>query len=292
MKHIIAILAIFWFSINVFGQNTEIPTKSTKPQKESKIVDIDSFEEVIYEHLGNIFVKENGKWGVLNREFQRLVECKYDYIAYAWDNDKSEKSHNYIVVQNDKFGKITETGKVIFPCQYDGITTWVEYGPDGHYVRISDKIGLISYDGKIIIPIKYDKVKYLYGTDWVMIYDKGKMGLYDLKAKEFFLPLEYDFLYVDYTWLSIERNKPTRIITYKDGLVNVLDKTGKIIKPNISKTEVKKKFGVDINEYHYSPCSYELILMKQNRAYNPPDCLLKRIGQLNASIYYSMEKDK
>lgn len=292
MKNIIITIIVFSFSIHFFGQNKKA-AKNSDSQTETKKADINSFEEVIYERHGNIFVKDNGKWGVLNCEFERLIECKYDYIEYASDGDAFEKGRNYIVVQNDKFGKVTETGEKIFSCQYDGITTWVEYGPNGHYVRISDKMGLINYNGKTLVPIKYDKVKYLYGANnWAMIYDEGKMGLYDTKNKRFFLPLEYDFLYVDYFWQSFGEDKPIRIIAYKDGSVNVLNEKGKVIKSNVSKTEIKKEFDVDIDEYRYSPCSYELSLMIQNQAYNPPNCLSKRKKQQNRPIHYSMEKKK
>ncbi len=144
------------------------------------------YEDIIGEHLGNIFVKKNGKWGVVDDENQQLVPCKYDYIAYAWDDDKNKNGRNYIVVQNDKFGKVTENGEEIFPCMYDGITTWVEYGPDGHYVMIGNKMGLIDETGNTMIPIQYENVVCLYGTKWAIIYDKGKMGLFDIKNKSFF----------------------------------------------------------------------------------------------------------
>lgn len=41
------------------------------------------YEDINCEHLGNIFVKKNGKWGVVNEENKKLIPCKYDYIAYA-----------------------------------------------------------------------------------------------------------------------------------------------------------------------------------------------------------------
>lgn len=248
------------------------------------------YEDIICEHLGNIFVKRSGKWGVVNYKNQQLLPCKYDFIAYAWDEGDNDEQ-NYIVVQNDKFGKVTETGDEIFPCLYDGITTWVEYGPSGHYVRIGDKMGLIDYEGKIIIPVQYEKVRWIFGTNWALVYDKGKIGLYNVRIKSFSLPLEYDYLHVDIDWFGFEKKKPTRIITYKNGTVNILNEKEEIVRSNVLKTKIKKEFDIDIDAYQYSPCSYELLLMIQNRTFKVPDCLLKALKEYNTpveSIYYKM----
>lgn len=249
------------------------------------------YEDIIGEHLGNIFVKKNGKWGVVNDKNQQLLPCLYDYIAYAWDNDKNKDSRNYIVVQNDKFGKVTETGNQIFPCMYDGITTWVEYGPDGHYVMIGNKMGLIDETGNTMIPIQYESVVCLDGTKWAIIYDKGKMGLFDLINKSFFLPLEYDYLHVDYDLFEFEKGKPTRIITYINGVVNILDEKGEVVQSNVSKSKLKQEHEIDVDAFHYSLCTYELSLMIHNRTYLPPDCLLKVIKERKKnleSLYFKM----
>ena len=249
------------------------------------------YEDISCEHLGNIFVKKNGKWGIVDDKNQQLLPCKYDYIAYAWD-ESSKDGRNYIVVQNDKFGKITKTGDEIFPCLYDGITTWVEYGPEGHYVMIGDKMGLIDYDGNVLIPIQYESVECLYGTkNWAMIYDKDKIGLYSLKNNSFFLPLEYDYIFVDMHWLGFEKDKPTQIITYKNGIVNILDEKGKIVRTKVPKTSIKKEFEIDIDKYQYSPCSYELLLMVHNRTFQIPNCLLETFKEYNVpieAVYYKM----
>ena len=196
------------------------------------------YEDIICERLGSVFVKKNGKWGIVDDENRPLLPCKYDYIAYAWDED-SQDGRNYVVVQNDKFGKVTRTGEEIFPCLYDGITTWVEYGPDGHFVMIGNKMGLIDYNGKIVIPIQYESIGWLSGTKWAMIYDNGKMGLCDKENGEIFLPLEYDSLFVDYFWLVPD--KPIRIVTYKNNIINILDEKGNILQSNVQETRVKRK---------------------------------------------------
>ena len=79
---------------------------------------------------------------------------------------------------------------------------------------------------------------------------------------------------------------------FNNGIVNILDKTGKIVQAKVPKAEIKKNFEIDIDVYQYSPCSYELLLMVHNKTFQPPNCLLetlKKYGSPIESIYYKME---
>ena len=121
------------------------------------------------------------------------------------------------------------------------------------------------------------------------------MGLYNIANKSFFLPLEYDYIHIDRDWFGFENDKPTQIITYKDGVVTILNVKGEIIRKKVSKTEIKKEFEVDIDAYQYSPCSYELLLMVHNNTFQIPDCLMKTLTGDNSSIesvYYKMGEDE
>jgi hypothetical protein len=264
------------------------------------------YEEVICEPLGNILVKKDGKWGVVSEMNTLILPCEYDYVAYAFDGSSNGQERNYIVVQNDKFGKIgttiftdsldqeTVVVKEIFPCIYDGITTWVEYGPPGHYVMLGDKMGLIDYEGSVLVPVIYEKVNYVLETDWAFIYDKGKAGLYNIKTNVFELLLTYDYIFVDNDWLKFIKDKPTRIITYNNGIINILDEHGKRIKKNVSNAYVKKEFNVDIYSYQFTKCSYSLTLMVHNRTYTIPDCMLEIFKENNRSIetlFYDKQRD-
>jgi hypothetical protein len=160
---------------------------------------------------------------------------------------------------------------------------------------LNGKMGLIDYKGNIQIPIQYEKVDHLFQTSWAIIYDKGKMGLYNKNNHSFVLPLEYDYIYVDRDWMGFDKHKPTRIITYRNGIINILNKKGNIIQSNVSKTEIKKNFRIDINAYQYSDCSYALSLMKHNSTYQIPDCLMDILKKHNAPatyVYYNMTQDQ
>jgi hypothetical protein len=94
---------------------------------------------------------------------------------------------------------------------------------------------------------------------------------------------------------GIGKYKPILIVTYKDGIVNILDEKGKIVHSKVPKTEIKKLFAINIDEQQYSPCSYETLLMVHNRTFQIPDCLLKTLTKNNTpieSIYYKMGENE
>lgn len=246
------------------------------------------YEDIINESNGRIFVKKNGKWGIINKKNEQIMLCMYDYIAYAWD-DRAKKGRNYIVVQNDKFGKVNEKGETIFPCIYDGITTWVENGPDGHYVMIGDKMGLIDYSGKIMIPIQYESVVSISGTMWVETYLNGKVGLCFINDGSVFLPIEYDSLFVVNNYRF--NDDPIRIVTFKNNIINILDEKGRILKKNVSLKDLSSKYKIDINNYFPFPCTYELFMMIHNKTFKIPECMIEDLKKNNysiESIFYKM----
>jgi hypothetical protein len=248
------------------------------------------YEDIISEDFGNIFVKKDGKWGVVSKDHEILLPCIYDYITYASDDEHNE-SHNYVVVQNDKFGKVNIKGEEIFPCIYDGITTWVEYGPKGHYVMIGDKMGLIDYNGNTIIPIQFEGINECTGTFWVEVYQNGKVGLCFKNDGSIFLPIEYDSLFVEGNWPD---NGPIRIVTFKNGMINILNEMGTVIYKNLSINDLKTKYKITPFFIYTFPCSYELDTMIHNRTYKIPKCLEDEYKRSNIPLehlFYEMKSN-
>jgi hypothetical protein len=242
------------------------------------------YEDISPAIRGSWFVKKNEKWGAIIRG-QQTIPFQYDFITNSFEKD------NYIVVQNDKFGKINEKGEEIFPCKYDGITTWVEYGPNGHYVMIDNKMGLIRHDGSEVIPAIFDRVHWIDTTPWIKIWNAGKVGLYDMRQNDFLLPLEYDIVIVDKDWYEFEKDKPTQIITYKEGDINILDEQGNIMRTGVPKEEFSDKYDFDNDTDLNSAYSYTLSIMLHNRTYNVPDWhkeSLEKKGKPVESVYYKM----
>jgi len=249
------------------------------------------YDNIISENINSIFIKKNGKWGIISETNKTLLPCIYEYITYAWDDEHNE-SHNYVVVQNDKFGKVNSNGKELFPCIYDGITTWVEYGPNGHYVMIGDKMGLIDYNGNILVPIEFTIVQDIYESNWSLVVNGEKCGLYNKKEKNFFLPLEYNYIYIDKDYGHLANKRPTQIVTYKDGIINILDESGNIIRSNVSQKEIKKIFDIKIYGGPFEPCTYAIFLMIHNRTYKIPKCLEDEYKRSNIPLehlFYEMK---
>src|SRR5690606_8209354 len=86
---------------------------------------------------------------------------------------------------------------VLVPIEYDTITNWIEYGPDGHYVVKNGKKGFVNNEGKLLIPCKYDAMSYPDGSlDLFRVKKDNKYGLIDQYNKPF-LPITFNKLYVD-----------------------------------------------------------------------------------------------
>lgn len=90
-----------------------------------------------------LLVKENGKWGAIDNKMRNRIKCKYDKIEFSCCYDLMKEGGDYFVVkENGRFGIVNHRDKQIVPIKYEAITSWVEYGPEGHYViltRIRDK---------------------------------------------------------------------------------------------------------------------------------------------------------
>lgn len=234
------------------------------------------------------YVKKNGKWGLVNKSNELLLSFNFEFISNAVDKSLSDNL-NYIVVQNGKFGKYNSNGQEIFPCIYDGITTWVEYGPDGHYVRIGNKYGLIDSSGNIVIPVEYEKIDDIYKSGLSLVYKSSKIGVFDSKNKNLLLPLIYDSIFISYNVHSFY-DEVSRIVAYSNGVGNLFNKKGELLDSNITDMEVYK--FKSLSKYYFDLCSYPLQLMIQNHTFNIPDCFkiwIKENGFPPGYFYYKME---
>ena len=121
-----------------------------------------------------------------------MIPFEYDAIYSTWyDYSYIEKefpnTENIFTVEKDgKIGTIDENNNVIIPIIYDGLSGWVEYGPEAHFVKNNDKYGIISPKGDIIIPIEYDYVG-LPENGVIGVRKDGKYGVVSWKIKKSYL---------------------------------------------------------------------------------------------------------
>lgn len=61
---------------------------------------------------GLAIIKENGKYGLINKKMKIIVSCIYNDIYYFGDG-------LFSVCKNKKYGYVDKTGKEVIPCIYD-----------------------------------------------------------------------------------------------------------------------------------------------------------------------------
>lgn len=204
-------------------------------------------------HLADyFFVSKNSLFGVVTSDGTLTVPILYEHIEYDWKEQKSGEEDCFIVQKNKKLGSIDFHNNTRIPIEFDGISNWVEYGPDAHYVKKGNHYGIADYNtGKLIIPVEYDGIDA--HNELIEVKKNGHYGILSWK-NEGIIPCIYDRLYVDLDYFGFERNHKDRIFAQKDNIWNEFLLSGKLLKSNISTKEIDKdflKYEPDSNEYRY-----------------------------------------
>lgn len=166
------------------------------------------YEELQKLQTGYFLGKKNGKSGILDKNGKIKVPFKYDdlqeYDEGLFIADRNEiidinnktilsgydrlspiyyNSQKFIVSKNKKFGIVDDQNKILLPLEFDEISNWVEYGPDGHFVIKNGKYGLIENETfKIIIPYIYDEL--FYNGSFLFARKNRKAGILNINNKE------------------------------------------------------------------------------------------------------------
>ena len=131
---------------NVIYSNVEFVTKGEKPKawafsrnntwqaynwQGEKILGDKNYEGIIFsltEDNKDVYViKENGKWGTVDKEGKLLIPCTYEQA--------SAPSYGWILVKKDgKYGVVDINNKSIIPCEYQGIIQNTCKSPDCMWV--------------------------------------------------------------------------------------------------------------------------------------------------------------
>lgn len=211
------------------------------------------YDSIERPHLSNyFFISKNNLFGIVTSDGFLTVPIYYEHIEYDWKKQKSGDEDCFIVQKNNKLGSINFHNQTIIPIEYDGISNWVEYGPDAHYVKKGDHYGIIDYDsGKLIIPVVYDGI--VSREEVIEIKMKGRYGIVSWKNEEI-IPCIYDRLYVDLDYFGFEKNHKDRIFAETNNVWYEFLMTGKLYKSNVSPTKINAhilKYWPDSDEYRY-----------------------------------------
>jgi hypothetical protein len=206
-----------------------------------------------------IFAKKD-LWGIIDLDGNTLIPYQYDFIRYT---HLYVKSIEVVLVQkNNKLGTVNLGNKITVPIKYDAISTWVERGPEAHYVMKDGKMGLIKHNGKEVLPTIYDSLHYY--TDKVI---KGKLnnkfGVINSSNKTI-IPFIYDALIADIDYMGIEgKNHKDIFVVKRDDKWDYLNMDGSIYKTGISEIEIRKKYAdFELNNYDFTYVGYCLIKPK------------------------------
>ena len=145
-----------------------------------------------FETLSNNLIRiiQDGKYGIMDKNGNITVQCKYAKIKQNWEqNDSSIFS---VSDDSGKCGAIDYNGNIIVPIEYDDAYCY------GQYISATkdSKCGLLKLNGEVIFPVEYDSIEKL-DKDRFAVEKNGKIGLVDINNNEI-SPMIYDGIYQAY----------------------------------------------------------------------------------------------
>lgn len=104
-------------------------------------------------------VKQNGKWGYINKYGKEIFPCQYDEPGFF--------NEDFCVVKKGGLsGYISKTGKEVISCQYDELTVDNKF----IWVKKDKKWGLFNLNGNMLSAPRFDEISFFSeGLAWVQI---------------------------------------------------------------------------------------------------------------------------
>lgn len=113
------------------------------------------YDSIVYRYRAGINiayyeVRENGKWGLLNKDQSHWVSTEYDKLDYEYDLNPPR----IFVKKGEKYGILNKDGSFWLEPIYDEIQT------NGYEFKVqkNGKWGILTNEGKEFIPVCYDKI--------------------------------------------------------------------------------------------------------------------------------------
>ncbi len=152
-------------------------------------LDIDSIRSVSY---GQIKVRKNNKWGIINTTGKWLIPIKFDGIERIINGRVAVKI-------NDKWGFADTIGNIIIPANYQKVEDFYEMrsGFTGlAVVQQNNKWGIIDKQNKVITPIIYDHLSTIHNTGiFTLVMQNGLYGFLGTQGKEVFPCIEKELFF-------------------------------------------------------------------------------------------------
>jgi hypothetical protein len=178
------------------------------------------------------FITKDSLIGIVTYNGDLNVPIIYEHIEYDWKEQKTGEEDGFIVQKNKKLGSIDYFNNIIIPIEFDGISNWVEYGPNAHYIKKDSLYGLINYNsGHIIIPPIYQFVGF-WSNNCITVRKNRKFGLMNIN-NETVIPIKYDKLHLELDYGAYGTNSKDRVYVEKDGVWLQYNLDGKLIKKDV-----------------------------------------------------------
>lgn len=156
--------------------------------------------------LDYMVLKENNKFGVIDRKGNILVQPLYDVVQIpnpskpvfiCMYNYNQESKQYTIKVFNDKNEQILYQYIVVEAIGLNDATSIVPYEKSVLKYKDNNKYGLIDFQGNIIAKAKYDKIESLGSAEGLLLVrEKGKCGVININGATV-LKSEYDLIQSD-----------------------------------------------------------------------------------------------
>lgn len=126
-------------------------------------------------------VLKDGKYGIIDFDGKEILPCEYDEI-YGLNGVKN----SIITVRGNKKGLIDSKGNIIISNEYKDIKTLTNKYENGYIVQNDqDKFGVISYSKKVVLECKYDEIKNVYSDNLYVVKENGKLKIIDNNANSY-----------------------------------------------------------------------------------------------------------
>jgi hypothetical protein len=202
-----------------------------------EIIGFNKYEYINYGiKPGTFIIKKGDFYGVIDYKENAIIPSVYDRI----DNTAGY----YRVVQGNKRGLYSTTGKISLPVQYDNVGGLFYKDKTVFCVSQSDKYYLIDEDGKILTTKKYESIgNYVNGVNWsnnffgswtMSLYNRamckynGKFGWINIDGEEV-IACQYDDVFRNDFYLSPQAGIIAVVKTvngkYKCGVIDINGQT-------------------------------------------------------------------
>lgn len=137
--------------INTIENNIEKYQETFKETDYTITKDLNNQKAIIY---GMLVIEKNGKWGVIDINYNEIIGNKYSTIYF------DEYNMNFIVSDsNGRYGILSNNGEIICALKYDGLEI-LNYENMLYKVKYNGKYGIMSEDRGLLTNIVYDDIGY------------------------------------------------------------------------------------------------------------------------------------